>query len=60
MDGLAVLDRSAEARIADAWRSVGFELESLRAATADDLRATRSSWARRLGDRPVWRIDLRR
>lgn len=59
-DGIAVLDRSAEARIADAWRSVGFELVSMRPAMLDDLRATRSSWARRLGDRPVWRIDLRR
>ena len=59
-DGIEALDRSTEDAIASAWRPFGFELESMRPATADDLRATRSSWARRLGDRPVWRLDLRR
>jgi 16S rRNA (adenine(1408)-N(1))-methyltransferase len=58
VDGIAILDRTSEARMADAWRAVGLELESMRPATVDDLRATRSSWARRLRDRPVWRLDL--
>ena len=60
VEGIGVLDRTSEAQIADAWRSVGLELESMRPATVEDLRATRSSWARRLGDRPVWRLDFRR
>ena len=58
--GIDVLDRTAAAGIAAAWRSVGFELESIHPATTEELRATRSSWARRLGDRRVWRLDLRR
>jgi len=60
VDGITALDRTSEARIADAWQSIGLELVSMRPATVDDLRVTRSSWARRLGDRPVWRLDLRR
>jgi len=59
LDDVASLDRSAEDRIAEAWQTLGFELESMRSATADDIWATRSSWARHLGDRPVWRIDFR-
>ncbi len=58
--GIATLDQTAEAGIAAAWRSVGFELDSMRPATLDDVRSSRSSWVRRLGDRPVWRIQLRR
>jgi hypothetical protein len=56
--GLEVLDERARPAIAAAWRSAGFELESMRPATGDDLRATRSSWVRRLGERPVWRLEL--
>lgn len=58
IDGITNLARASEAQIADAWRSVGLELQSMSPATVDDVRATRSSWARRLGDRPVWRLDL--
>ncbi len=58
VEGLAVLDRASEERIVAACRSVGFELQSLRPASVYEMRATRSSWARRLGDRPVWRLDL--
>ena len=58
--GLEQLDASAEPVIAAAWRSVGFELVGFRPATRDHLLATRSSWARRLGDRRVWRFELRR
>jgi 16S rRNA (adenine(1408)-N(1))-methyltransferase len=60
VDGLTLLDGDAGAVIASAWAAVGFELVSMRRATVDDLRRTRSSWARRLGDRPVWRIELAR
>jgi 16S rRNA (adenine(1408)-N(1))-methyltransferase len=60
VEGIEELDRSSQAGITEAWRAVGLELESMRRATIEDVRATRSSWARRLGDRPVWRIDLRR
>ncbi len=60
VDGVDNLDGAAEAGIAAAWRAVGFEFESIRLATRADLLAARSSWARRLGDRPVWRLELRR
>jgi 16S rRNA (adenine(1408)-N(1))-methyltransferase len=60
VDGLDSLDASMEEGIADVWRSCGFELVSMRPASGGDRTATRSSWARRLGDRPVWRIELRR
>jgi 16S rRNA (adenine(1408)-N(1))-methyltransferase len=60
VDGLPFLDGVAEAGIADAWRSVGFELGAMRPATRDDLRAMASSWARRLGDRPAWHLEFRR
>lgn len=58
VEGLASLDRDAEAAIANAWAAAGFALVSMRPATAGDLRETRSSWARRLGDRRAWRIEL--
>jgi 16S rRNA (adenine(1408)-N(1))-methyltransferase len=58
VDGLSLLDRDAEVRVAAAWRRAGFELVSMRRATAEDLQDARSSWARRLGDRPVWRLEL--
>jgi len=58
--GMSSLDDGARPAIATAWAAAGFELMSMRRATADDLRQTRSSWARRLGDRPVWRIELAR
>lgn len=60
VDGLEVLDGDAVPGIAAAWTAVGVELASIRPATLDDLRAARSSWAARLGDRPVWRVELRR
>ena len=58
--GLASLDRDNASNIATAWAGVGFELCSMHPASADDLRRTRSSWAGRLGDRPVWSIELTR
>jgi len=56
--GLERLDAWAEPAIAAAWRSVGFELVRLHPATRNELLAVRSSWARRLGSRPAWRLEL--
>lgn len=58
--GLDALDRSATGQIAAAWGALGFELVSMRPATAEDVRRTRSSWARRLGHRPAWQLAIRR
>jgi 16S rRNA (adenine(1408)-N(1))-methyltransferase len=59
-DGIAGLDRLDEhagPAISSAWRTAGLELTSIRPATPEEVAATRSSWARRLGaDRPVWRL----
>jgi 16S rRNA (adenine(1408)-N(1))-methyltransferase len=60
IDGVASLEASMERAIAEAWRSHGFELVAMRPATDSDRAATRSSWARRLGDRPVWRLEFQR
>ncbi|MGZ8514658.1 MAG: hypothetical protein ACXW4H_05575 [Candidatus Limnocylindrales bacterium] len=60
VEGLASLDRDAEAGITSAWAAVGFELVSMRPVTLHDHQQARSSWARRLGDRRVWRIELAR
>jgi 16S rRNA (adenine(1408)-N(1))-methyltransferase len=56
---LEMLDERASPAFEAAWRSAGFELVSMRPVTGVDLRATRSSWARRLGERPVWRLEVR-
>ncbi len=56
--GLETLDARSRKATADAWRARGLDLVSLRPATPDDLRAARSSWARRLGDRPAWRLEF--
>lgn len=58
LDGLEELAVEAEAPIAAAWAAAGLELVAIRPATATYLLAARSSWARRLGDRPVVRIEL--
>jgi 16S rRNA (adenine(1408)-N(1))-methyltransferase len=59
VDGLPSLDASHADRIAEAWRCAGLELIAMRPVTTAELRAVRSSWARRLGDRPVWRLEGR-
>lgn len=49
--------------LGDRWRAHGLEVCDLRRATADEIWATGSTWARRLRadrDRAVWRIDLER
>jgi 16S rRNA (adenine(1408)-N(1))-methyltransferase len=56
--GMERLDASCRTAIEDAWADAGLELTSMRVATTDEVRATASSWARRLGpDRPVWRLE---
>jgi hypothetical protein len=60
VDGLVCLDEAAAARIYEAWSCAGLELVAMRPVTTAELRAVRSSWARRLGDRPVWRLEGRR
>jgi 16S rRNA (adenine(1408)-N(1))-methyltransferase len=60
LDGLPCLGETAAPRIADAWACAGLDLIEMRPATAAELGAARSSWARRLGDRPVWRLEGRR
>jgi 16S rRNA (adenine(1408)-N(1))-methyltransferase len=60
VDDLDAIDRDVEAGIANAWRRHGLELASMCLAGRDDLLATHSSWARRLGERPVWRLTFRR
>jgi 16S rRNA (adenine(1408)-N(1))-methyltransferase len=58
--GLETLDHPRLGTIARAWHAAGFDLVSIRPATRQDVRATHSSWGRRLRDRPVWRMELRR
>ena len=62
VDGIATLGASHEPAICRAWAAAGLDLVSMRPATAAEIAASRSSWARRLdparGTRPVWRLDL--
>lgn len=58
VERIAALDASDTPTIDAAWRSVGFELAGMREATPDELRASRSSWARRLRNRAIWRVEL--
>ena len=62
VDGVETLEIGREPAIRRAWEGVGLELVSMRPATAAEIAASRSSWARRLdpsrGARPVWRLDL--
>jgi 16S rRNA (adenine(1408)-N(1))-methyltransferase len=52
--------------IARRWASLGLTLAAFEPATIDDIRASGSTWGRRLlagrgtVDRPVWRLELRR
>lgn len=61
--GMPCLDDAAVADIAERWRGRGFALCDAHVASADELRATRSSWARRLatgGVRAAWRLEFAR
>ena len=63
LDGVASLDGPAIGRLAAAHGRFGLALVSAALATAEEVRATRSSWGLRLlaagSDRPVWRLSLR-
>lgn len=48
-EGLRPLDQAAIARLVDAYRALGLWVEDARPATAADVEASGSSWARRLG-----------
>jgi 16S rRNA (adenine(1408)-N(1))-methyltransferase len=62
--GLDASDELLEAnQLAGRWANHGLQLVSVCPATEDDVAATRSTWARRLGvgrARPAWRVVLRR
>ncbi len=62
IEGISSLDASLGPGICRAWAAIGIELVSMRLATNDEIAASRSSWARRLGAagdaRPVWRLEL--
>jgi 16S rRNA (adenine(1408)-N(1))-methyltransferase len=62
--GMDCLEETAEAAIRATWRAARIGMTSFRSATADDVAASGSSWARRLragGDtRPAWRLEGRR
>jgi 16S rRNA (adenine(1408)-N(1))-methyltransferase len=55
-------DGACEA-VRERWSDHGLQVRGLRRASAAEIAATRSTWARRLAagrDRAVWRLDLRR
>jgi SAM-dependent methyltransferase len=62
--GLTGLDEASIARIARAHGMRGLRLCAARPAAAGELRASGSTWARRLGAtaglRPVWRLEFER
>ncbi len=58
--GLPCLDEGAIAGVAARYEALGLCLVEARPATTEEVRASGSTWAKRLGDaRDVWRIDLR-
>ena len=59
--GVPSLNDAAILAISESWGRRGFELCGAHVATETELRASRSSWGRRLAlgkDRQVWRIEL--
>ena len=62
LDGLGSIDPGALAGITDATQRFGLRLMATRQADVEDVRATRSTWGRRLlggaADRPVWRLEF--
>ncbi len=60
---LPALETITAAKLGACWRRHGLELTCWRPATAAEIGATGSSWARRLRagrERAVWRLELRR
>lgn len=65
IEGITALDAAWERSIRRAWADAGLDLVAMRLATAGEVLASGSSWARRLHAatreaRPVWRLDLGR
>ena len=60
--GRGAFGRGDVERMAAVYGDLGLDLMEARLLTPDEVRATGSTWARRLrtADRPVWRMDLRR
>jgi hypothetical protein len=60
--GFATLDSGAMRELRAAWSDLGFAVESAAPATPEEIAATHSAWAKRLGagrSRPAWRLRLR-
>jgi 16S rRNA (adenine(1408)-N(1))-methyltransferase len=61
-DASVSFDPTGLAGITDAAQRVGLRLTATRRADVEDVRATRSTWGRRLlagaADRPVWRLEF--
>ena len=59
--GMVCLDAGAEPTIRGAWSAAGLRLTAMRLASAAEVAASGSTWARRLraggADRPVWRLE---
>ena len=59
--GMPCLDGEAEPVIRRAWSAAGLRLTAMRPATAAEIAASGSTWARRLragwDTRPVWRLE---
>jgi 16S rRNA (adenine(1408)-N(1))-methyltransferase len=62
LDAPASFDPAGFAGISDVARRFGLRLTATRRADIEDVRATRSTWGRRLlggaADRPVWRLEF--
>jgi 16S rRNA (adenine(1408)-N(1))-methyltransferase len=58
--GLPPLDEDALGDLAAACPAAGLTLREGRPARSEEVAATGSTWARRLGDRPVWALEIRR
>ena len=60
--GIGALDAATIADAAAGLRRAGLHLTGSRRVDRDEVRATRSTWGRRLlgtaGDRPVWRLEF--
>lgn len=60
IDGMDTLDARALARVARVQRGVGLHMVAAHPICLDAVRATRSSWGRRLlasgAERPIWRL----
>jgi 16S rRNA (adenine(1408)-N(1))-methyltransferase len=58
--GLPTLDGSWRSRAEAAYAACGWRIVEWRPANPADVAAARSTWAKRLGPRPIWLIRARR